>query len=209
MVGARGHVQHKLHFAPSVCTCSRRFSENLLLWALCSCDGAFGVILASQPWFFFNRDTSVAVLSSELQVWSGLVNFGDGLGFAVISNMATFSVLCKAPIALSSRQAGRALLRNAPVSRPVTLVALPRSRKSAAESSIARGRLVSRFRGEGLKRISPQLNGRKPWLQKSARTMHGVAVAFTGNDSSLANDIPSIDTLKASQLKKVDNFSLL
>lgn len=132
-----------------------------------------------------------------------------GLGFAVISNMATFSVLCKAPIALSSRQAGRALLRNAPVSKPVTLVALPRSRKSASESSIARGRLVSQFRGEGVKRISPQLDGRKPWLKKSARTMHGVAVAFTGNDSSLANDIPSIDTLKASQIKKVDNSSLL
>ena len=134
------------------------------------------------------------------------MNFGDGLGFAVTSNMATFAVLCKAPIALSSRQAGRALLRNAPVAKPVRLVALPKSRKSAAESSIARGRLVSQFRGEGLKRISPQLNGRKPWLQKSARTMHGVAVAFTGNDSSLANDIPSIDTLKASQLKKVDQI---
>ena len=176
------------------------------MWALCSCDGPFIVILASQPAFFIKRDTSVAVLTSDLQVWSGLVNFGDGLGFAVTSNMATFAVLCKAPIALSSRQAGRALLRNAPVAKPVRLVALPKSRKSAAESSIARGRLVSQFRGEGLKRISPQLNGRKSWSKTSARTTHGVAVAFTGNDSSLANDVPSIDTLKASQIKKVVNL---
>lgn len=134
---------------------------------------------------------------------------GLGLGFAVFfSNMGTFAVLCKAPIVLSSRQAGRALLRGAPVSRPVTLVALPRSRKSAAvSSSIARGRLVSQFRGEGFERIGAQLNGRKPWLKKSARTMHGVAVAFTGSDSSVANDVPSIDNLKASQIKKVTNLS--
>lgn len=78
------------------------------------------------------------------------MNFGDGLGLGAISNMATFSVLCKAPTALSSRQARRALLRNAPVPKPATLIALPRSRKSAAESFIARGRLVSRFLGEGL-----------------------------------------------------------
>jgi hypothetical protein len=38
----------------------------------------FILMLGSQPSIFFNRDTSVTVLSSEVQVWSGLVNVGDG-----------------------------------------------------------------------------------------------------------------------------------
>ena len=37
-------------------------------------------------------------------------------------------------------------------------------------------------------------------------TIHAVAVAFTGYDTSLANDIPSIDTLEASQIKEVSKL---
>ena len=65
------------------------------------------------------------------------MNFGDGLGFTLIFDMVIISMNCKAPIALSSRLDCGALLRNAPVSKPVTLVAALRSRKRAAASSIA------------------------------------------------------------------------
>ena len=61
---------------------------------------------------------------------------------------------CKAPIALSSRLDCGALLRNAPVSKPVTLVAAPRSRKRAAVSSIASLWLVIQFCGESLKELA-------------------------------------------------------
>ena len=131
-LGARGHVHHKLDFSPSVCTCSRRFSENLLLWEPCACDGPFVETIGSQPSYSSTRELQ----GLGFQIWSELVNIWDGLGFTLISDMVMLSINCKAPIALSSRLAGGAFLRNAPVSKPGTLVGAPRSRKRAAESYI-------------------------------------------------------------------------
>lgn len=110
--------------------------------------------------------------------------------------MAALSLLCKSPISLSSSQITGNILRNVSISRAVSL-AVPRSSRSWQNAS--RSRLCSQFHGAKLDfaKVSNNVS-----LWKSARSMHGMAVAFTEDNHSHEETI-SMDELKASQIKKV------
>lgn len=75
--------------------------------------------------------------------------------------------------------------------------------------SLARVRLFSQFRGTQLgnvKRVAPELK-RGTNFEGSIRRSHGRAVAYTGEESM--RETQGLESLKASQIKKVQVYALL